>query len=73
MPRLAEFVGWQERQDSNPRPLVLETSALAKLSYAPALKLNSSGTTPWFQRMERVLIEQSHLDISMTTAACWAS
>ena len=27
---------WQERQDSNPRPLVLETSALAKLSYAPA-------------------------------------
>ena len=27
---------WQERQDSNPRPLVLETSALARLSYAPA-------------------------------------
>ena len=28
---------WQEREDSNPRPLVLETSALARLSYAPAL------------------------------------
>ena len=28
---------WQEREDSNPRPLVLETSALAKLSYAPVL------------------------------------
>ena len=27
---------WQEREDSNPRPLVLETSALARLSYAPA-------------------------------------
>ena len=26
---------WQEREDSNPRPLVLETSALARLSYAP--------------------------------------
>ncbi len=26
---------WQEREDSNPRPLVLETSALTKLSYAP--------------------------------------
>ena len=31
---VADF--WQERQDSNPRPLVLETSALARLSYAPA-------------------------------------
>ena len=28
---------WQEREDSNPRPLVLETSALARLSYAPAM------------------------------------
>ena len=28
---------WQEREDSNPRPLVLETSALTRLSYAPAL------------------------------------
>ena len=27
---------WQERQDSNPRPTVLETVALARLSYAPA-------------------------------------
>ena len=27
---------WQEREDSNPRPLVLETSALTRLSYAPA-------------------------------------
>ncbi len=26
---------WQEREDSNPRPLVLETSALTRLSYAP--------------------------------------
>ena len=26
---------WQGRQDSNPRPAVLETAALAKLSYAP--------------------------------------
>ena len=31
------FENWQEREDSNPRPLVLETSALAKLSYAPVL------------------------------------
>ena len=31
------FEFWQEREDSNPRPLVLETSALARLSYAPAL------------------------------------
>ncbi len=30
---------WQEREDSNPRPLVLETSALARLSYAPACLL----------------------------------
>ena len=30
-------VNWQEREDSNPRPLVLETSALARLSYAPAM------------------------------------
>ena len=30
------YIGtWQEREDSNPRPLVLETSALARLSYAP--------------------------------------
>ena len=29
---------WQEREDSNPRPLVLETSALTRLSYAPALR-----------------------------------
>ena len=29
------FENWQEREDSNPRPLVLETSALARLSYAP--------------------------------------
>ena len=36
--------GWQERQDSNPRPLVLETSALAKLSYAPVRRqYNPSG------------------------------
>ena len=35
---------WQERQDSNPRPLVLETSALAKLSYAPVCRqYNPSG------------------------------
>ena len=27
--------GWQERQDSNPRPSVLETDALTRLSYAP--------------------------------------
>ena len=26
---------WQEREDSNPRPPVLETGALTKLSYAP--------------------------------------
>ena len=31
------FENWQEREDSNPRPLVLETSALARLSYAPAM------------------------------------
>ena len=30
---------WQEREDSNPRPLVLETSALARLSYAPMVPL----------------------------------
>ncbi len=30
---------WQEREDSNPRPLVLETSALARLSYAPVAPL----------------------------------
>ena len=27
---------WQERQDLNPRPSVLETDALTRLSYAPA-------------------------------------
>ena len=30
---------WQERQDSNPRPAVLETAALTRLSYAPACLL----------------------------------
>ena len=30
---------WQEREDSNPRPLVLETSALTRLSYAPMVPL----------------------------------
>ena len=34
MPRI-----WQERQDSNPRPSVLETDALARLSYAPAFRM----------------------------------
>ena len=34
---------WQEREDSNPRPLVLETSALARLSYAPAMCCASGG------------------------------
>ena len=29
-------MAWQERQDSNPRPSVLETDALTRLSYAPA-------------------------------------
>ena len=39
---------WQEREDSNPRPLVLETSALARLSYAPAI-CGAGGTDhrPW--------------------------
>ena len=33
---------WQERQDSNPRPSVLETDALTRLSYAPKpLQYNS--------------------------------
>ncbi len=31
---MAYFI-WQEREDSNPRPPVLETGALARLSYAP--------------------------------------
>ena len=30
---------WQERQDSNPRPSVLETDALTRLSYAPMHKI----------------------------------
>jgi hypothetical protein len=30
---------WQGWQDSNPRPAVLETAALAKLSYTPEAKL----------------------------------
>ena len=28
-------VSWQGRKDSNPRPSVLETDALTRLSYAP--------------------------------------
>ena len=36
---------WQEREDSNPRPLVLETSALAKLSYAPTFLNGTPGGT----------------------------
>ena len=34
---------WQEREDLNPRPLVLETSALARLSYAPAMSCANLG------------------------------
>src|SRR5947207_8651172 len=30
-----EFKAWQGRKDSNPRPSVLETDALTRLSYAP--------------------------------------
>src|SRR5205807_1742573 len=29
------IAGWQGRKDSNPRPSVLETDALTRLSYAP--------------------------------------
>ena len=36
---------WQEREDSNPRPLVLETSALTRLSYAPAPITIITGST----------------------------
>lgn len=32
---LAALAGWQGRKDSNPRPSVLETDALTRLSYAP--------------------------------------
>ena len=39
---------WQEREDSNPRPLVLETSALARLSYAPAMYGVFVGETLYF-------------------------
>ena len=49
---------WQERRDSNPRPLVLETSALARLSYAPARSKQRA-------KRERPLITrstQSYLD-----------
>ena len=52
---------WQERRDSNPRPLVLETSALARLSYAPARSKQRA-------KRERPLITrstQSYLD------ECW--
>jgi hypothetical protein len=38
-PRPTRFSFWQGRQDSNPRPAVLETAALAKLSYAPEAAL----------------------------------
>ena len=37
---------WQEREDSNPRPLVLETSALARLSYAPRKVVPLEGLEP---------------------------
>ena len=32
---LAALESWQGRKDSNPRPSVLETDALTRLSYAP--------------------------------------
>ena len=39
---------WQGRKDSNPRPSVLETDALTRLSYAPiGLK---GGTPPMLRR-----------------------
>ena len=40
------LIRWQEREDSNPRPLVLETSALAKLSYAPTYMVPLEGLEP---------------------------
>src|SRR5438132_11360624 len=34
-PRTSLEIEWQGRKDSNPRPSVLETDALTRLSYAP--------------------------------------
>src|SRR5689334_20194120 len=33
--RVLNSIEWQGRKDSNPRPSVLETDALTRLSYAP--------------------------------------
>src|SRR4029077_754418 len=41
---------WSERRDSNPRPLVPQTSALTGLRYAPSLAGKSSSSLDWGSR-----------------------
>ena len=41
-----ELRAWQGRKDSNPRPSVLETDALTRLSYAPMRLRNSTQALP---------------------------
>ena len=62
---------WQEREDSNPRPLVLETSALARLSYAPATHLKfyrrpghfARGIGQVFKTLAKSLHHSSHSSV----------
>src|SRR5258705_4885000 len=39
IPALGRLRKWQGRKDSNPRPSVLETDALTRLSYAPIRRM----------------------------------